>query len=713
MRIDGQRLLNLLPALYRLRDAEIASAQAAATGQALMPGPLESLLNLVAEQLAIVADDLDQLYDDQFIETCAPWVIPYIGDLIGYKAVNGVAPAVASPRAEVAHTISFRRRKGTVLVLEQLARDVTGWGGHAIEYFRLLSSTQHMNHIRPSSGGTADLRQWKLSEYINTGFDSSAHFVDVRNSGLDRGGYNIPNIGIFLWSLNAYGQTMSPASPLASNIAAGAPCFRISPLGMDVALFNNPVSQGAKLTSAALPFNVPDRLTRRVLCQDLQSAPNTILYGQGKSLALYLNGTLLAPTQIQVCNLEGPDGSWMNLPAADSPYVAALDPELGRLALPPLAAGGSLPTLQTTSYYGFNADMGGGEYPRASSFSLSVEQVIIRVPKDHPTIHEALAALGGDGVVEISNSGTYTEPDGLTISVKAGGHIELRAAEGTRPTLVLGAEITVTGEALGAIDFNGMILTWSPTSVGAIAPAALLHVPADADNHLGHLGLTHCTLVPGWPLASDGTPASPATASLLAEVPGLSLVMSKSICGGVRLHPLATASLSDSFIDASSTAGIAYAAPDGQSGAAPLTMTACTVIGKLHSVLFSLVSNSIVLANASTDGIWASPFWADRRQSGCVRFSYLPAGSIVPQSYECVTQAPGVAEPRLYSLRYGDAAYGKLLPSTDDLIQRGADDGGEMGAFHFELAPMREADLRVRLSEYLAVGMECRIVYAT
>src|SRR5947208_473051 len=105
-------LFNLLPALYRLRDAEIAQSQSLLTPaeiaevktlQGLAPpltavqqerldgllakaarGPLESLLMLVEEQFAILADNLDQFYDDQFIETCAPWVIPYIGDLIGY-----------------------------------------------------------------------------------------------------------------------------------------------------------------------------------------------------------------------------------------------------------------------------------------------------------------------------------------------------------------------------------------------------------------------------------------------------------------------------------------------------------------------------------------------------------------------------------------------------------------------------------------------------
>jgi hypothetical protein len=55
---------------------------------------------------------------------------------------------VASPRAEVAHTIAFRRRKGTATMLEQLARDVTGWPARVVEYFQLLGWTQNMNHIR-------------------------------------------------------------------------------------------------------------------------------------------------------------------------------------------------------------------------------------------------------------------------------------------------------------------------------------------------------------------------------------------------------------------------------------------------------------------------------------------------------------------------------------------------------------------------------------
>ena len=141
MSFDGDALLRLLPALYRIRDAQVIQGQTLlnpteaaqlATLQANAAtltadqqiqldrliakagrGPLQSLLMLIAEQIAAVEDDLEQLYDNQFIETCADWVIPYIGDFIGYQSVNGVAQAAASPRAEVANTISLRRRKGT------------------------------------------------------------------------------------------------------------------------------------------------------------------------------------------------------------------------------------------------------------------------------------------------------------------------------------------------------------------------------------------------------------------------------------------------------------------------------------------------------------------------------------------------------------------------------------------------------------------------
>ena len=714
MSSQGQRLFDLLPALYRLKDAQYAQSQG------LELGPLQSLLMLIEEQFAVVAADLNQLYDDQFIETCAPWVIPYIGDLIGYKPVHGIATAVASPRAEVAHTISFRRRKGTILVLEQLARDVTGWGAHAVEMFKVLAATQYMKQIRLHNHYAPNLRRWQVRAYMDTGFDATAHKVDVRLIGTDQGGYNIQNIAVSLWSLNAYSVTKAPLTAVGTS----GQFFRFSPLGADMPLFNNPVSQGSNITTAAQPVNVPARLTRRVLCQDMQSTTGTVYYGEGNSLAIYLDGQLQNAYQVQACNLSGADGSWINVPFQGGQYSVAVDPELGRVALAaPLTSGAP----QASFYYGFNGDMGGGEYSsRSDTFTVEGNGPVLPFPDTvsparYSTLQEALTFaannLGGSAqiAVEIADSGIYplssSASSALQINVPAGVTIELRAAVGHRPTLLASAEITATGGANSILVLNGLLIAYAPSSATAPIPAALVHVTNTGTNLLAQLQLSHCTLVPGLALTPQGGAQFAGHPALVAELPGMQVLIQKSILGGVQAQPLSTVSLSDSILDGGGPTGVAYASIDGSSGGGSLTLQGCTVIGKVHAALFTLISDSIVWAALASGDSWPAAFLTDRKQQGCVRFSYLPASAVVPRQFECVQLGESVPRPVFYSLRYGDPGYAKLLPSTDDSIRRGADDGGEMGAFHFVLAPLRETDLLVRLQEYLPVGLECGIFY--
>ena len=108
--------------------------------------------------MAVLEEDVEQLYDDQFIETCAEWVVPYIGDLVGTRGLFVFPQATFSQRAQVANTLAYRRRKGTAAVLEQLARDVTGWDASVVEYFQLLATTQYMNHLRPHNLSVTSLR---------------------------------------------------------------------------------------------------------------------------------------------------------------------------------------------------------------------------------------------------------------------------------------------------------------------------------------------------------------------------------------------------------------------------------------------------------------------------------------------------------------------------------------------------------------------------
>jgi hypothetical protein len=318
--------------------------------------------------------------------------------------------------------------------------------------------------------------------------------------------------------------------------------------------------------------------------------------------------------------------------------------------------------------------------------------------------------------VEIGDDGVYSLPGtpALQFNVPAGATLELRAAEGCRPTLLIGGELTVTGGAQSTVSLNGLVIGFAPPPGSTTVPAALLHAPAGT-NSLTNLVVAHCTLVPGWALTPTGAPV-PAYANLptlLVETAGLHLEIEKSVVGTLWVSAAATATLSDSIVDATNTTQVAYAAADGNSGGGGLTLQSCTVIGKAHASLLTLVSDSIVLAAPAASDKWPYPLWADRLQQGCVRFSYLPQTASIPRQYECAVHAAGAPQPLFYSLQYGDPGYCKLLASTDDAIRRGAEDEGEMGAFHFVLAPLRESDLQVRLQEYLPAGMEIGIVYQT
>src|SRR5260370_28398697 len=170
--------------------------------------PLYALMKVLSEQVGVLEETLAQLYDDQFIETCADWAIPYIGDLVGDQLPR--ASSATSLRSDVANTIRHRKRKGTVTLLEQLVRDVTEWDTHVVEYFQLLATTQHVLRPRPDNR-LIDLRQVAspTDVYPPSPFEALPHRVEARNAA-SAGRNNLANIGIFLWRLGAYSMSNRP-----------------------------------------------------------------------------------------------------------------------------------------------------------------------------------------------------------------------------------------------------------------------------------------------------------------------------------------------------------------------------------------------------------------------------------------------------------------------------------------------------------------------
>lgn len=732
MSFDLKRLYELLPAWHRQRDTEagkqmlspadkirweqlqarlnsLANPEGREAAQirnqlaALERGPLQALLAIIAEQVAVLEEDLDQLYEDQFIETCAEWVVPYIGDLIGVRGLVALPDAPFSQRAQVANTITYRRRKGTAAVVEQLARDVTGWNANVVEYFQLLATTQYLNHLRPENIAIASLKQEESLEKMQTPFDTMARTVDVRSIGKRRGKYNIPNIGIFLWRLNSYAVTQAPAFKVDNRR------YLFDALGKNIPLYNLPQTED-EITHLAEPVNVPMPITRRVLNRDLE-----IYYGIGKSLCIYINGKEILPgTQsppesppateildfISICNLSdttdaGGNAIWANLPR----HKIAIDPVLGRLAFPaagPLALPDPQSLIQVTYHYGFSAEIGGGEYDRVNSFSGDLQSVIKRVPSDEPTIQKALNELAvSGGVVEIEHNDYYFETPVITVA--AGTKIELRAADKRRPVLVVGGIVTVLGGGNAELIFNGLFFSGGQVQVPAKDPNG-------QDNQLRRIRFEHCTLLTGPSPAIQTVPAQPVLPRLVVELPGVIVELSKSIIGGLRVDEGASVIISNSIVDALEET--AFSGLTDQEPGASLQVENSTVIGKVHTRLLEMASNTIFLA----------PVIADRLQEGCARFSYFPQGSSIPRSYHCQPATAGDAarvRPVFTSLRYGDAGYCQLSAHCAAEIRQGADDEAEMGVFHHLYQPQREANLQARLEEYLRFGLEAGIYYGS
>ena len=731
---NPDRLYELLPAVYQLRDA--------AQGY-----PLRALLQVISEQVNIVDADIAQLYENWFIETCQDWVVPYIGDLVGYTPLYdiGQPSGVQSPRAqvreriliprsEVANTVRFRRRKGTVSVLEDLAAAVAGWPARAVEFYRLLSFTQNINYLRLHRGRTVDIRDGDGLDDLGTAFEEIAHIVDVRCIGARHFPefYNIPSVGVFVWRLKAYSVTQAPAY---CEEEESPNCFLFSVLGNDTPLYNRP--QG---TSAHPPgkLNLPMPITRRGLecfetSESTESETSGIpyYYGDGKSFEIWTGTprTLVDPASIVVADLT----DWTYRPL---PGQVAVDPTLGRIAFPPTQT--RRQGVWVSYNYAFSADMGGGEYQRELSQPAVYNLYLVGEQEVFTRINDALKQWQTDNptnaVVEITDSGVYVEP--ISITLKPGQTLQLRAASGKRPVIRLlnwqtSAPDNLTIDGLANTDTPNA----EPTSWFTLDGIVVTGRGVQVQGEVAGVTIRHSTLVPGWGIDCNCEPMRPTEPSLELDDAPNCVRIEHSIIGAIQVNRDEVREdpcriyISDSIVDATSTDAIALGAPEKLCAFSILDIRRCTVFGQVQTHAITLAENCIFMG-AIQDC---------RRQQGCMRFCYVTSGSRTPKRFECqpdlveraviamaqqdnltntqrtalLLQEQARVEPEFNSTRYGRPTYCQLSDRSAAEITTGAEDESEMGVFHDLYQPQRAANLRARLDEYTPAGMTVGIIYAS
>jgi len=674
---DADALYALLPAFVRLRD------------QTEGGGVLQALIGIIADQAQVVSAGLDQLYDDQFIETCALWAVPYIGDLIGYTPLRPLGPGQPSAtRAEVADTIGYRRRKGTLAMLEQLSSDVTGWPGLAVEYFTRLSTTQYVrNHLRPGNA-IVDVRSPMTAVDVGGAFDLPPRSADVRRIDSGRGRYNLPNIGLFVWRLAAYANIGHPAR------AVGPNQYTFDPFGADVPLVNLPMVATTTFALTGRP-NLPFFLQRYPLFAGVQpyagpapAAAPPAVPPPLPPVGVAVDGTVVAAAAIGWCDLS----SWA--PPTAAGINVAVDPVLGRLVFATAPATTAAVTVEYT--YAFSGGYGGGAYEQA----VPADEVVLEARLPIATVAAFAAAdlsAAADEVVEIADSGIH--PGDLDLSPDA-NLLVVRAGRLQRP--VLTGDLTITGVAGASVTLRGLGIGGSLVILG-VGPLTVR--------------LEHCTLRGGVDWSS-------------AAVSG-TLVIDHSLCGPVQVSPDVEVSITDSAVDAGSDTAPALSAGAGAT-AGSVSIASSTILGTVAARTVPMLENSVV-----TGAVVCT-----ERQAGCVRYSFVPlAGSRTPQRFRCQPDleidtevaaaraaSPGLSLvqrdaieaavqawllPAFTSRTPGQPGYLQLADAAPEQIRFGAEEDDEMGVFYRLFSARRESNLRYRINEYLRIGLEAGIIHAT
>jgi hypothetical protein len=713
---EGLDLYGLVPSLYQLRDAA-------------EPGtPLRRLLQVIQENLTALEADILQLYDDWFIETCANELIPLFAALLDVPLspqpdVTAADPVAAAGftdnrRRQVANALADRRRKGTLTALDAVASEATGWPSRTQELRHRVSITSSARHPEAAHSRLINLRDGDRLDRLGTPFSAESALADVRRvtSHRSRGESNPSSVAVVLWRLLVNGADRGEAYCLDDETR-----FSFDPLGRDVALAVDP-QRRTPGTPPASDLDVPTPISRQALHRRLED-----YYGSDRSLAIYVGDALVARDRIVAADLS-------DLHARVGHGQVAVDPVLGRFAF---AARPELDRGVTVRYRHLQpAPLGGGSYLRSTTPRQDrVYRVASQGRERHRTVSGALRQWRADrdagaapveaaprATIEIMDDATYTEH--LALRLRAGELLEIRAAPGRRPVLrpvdddhdrperlwVEGLTAPTEGPP-ARITFDGLTIAGHAVALRG---------------SLGEVTFRHCTLVPTqW----RGDRERHAAMSLDVQAMPCQVTIANSIVGRIVVASRETGcdpiplTATDSVLDAAGGA-TAIEGADGRRAFVALDLQRVTVLGGATVDRVGLIQDCLL----------AGRLFCEHRQTGEVRYSWIPLLSRTPRRTGCQPDgAIEIVDPRLPpdqrqalreaeirritpvfdSIQLPRPGYATLSHGTPDELRRGAHDEGEVGAHHELWSGRRTTDLLIRLAEFTPAGLDCGPLFAT
>lgn len=704
---EREFLYELLPSIYRRRDSENRYE-------------LRALTSIINAELEAVREEAETQWNNGFVETAEDWLIPYLASSLRIPLTRDVSAFSFSQRAFVANTIRYRRRKGTVGMIELLARDVSNYPARAVEFFQRLAWTEALNH-QEGRAATLDIRDAAKLERISGPLGEQAHTVDIRRISSGRGLHNLPYIGLFMWRSQIWRLANVDAAPIPATGGRGwwfRPAGGFAPLYAPLESENDPAE-------VATVDSVPVALSRRRLWDQAQGEEGNHVWPFTITLRAADGTTQHVPAeQIDICHLNP-------VPPAPVGDRVLVDPQAGVLLLGQDVGSGLVDISVTTSHFiATPGTLGAGPWSRSEAsewvtgwMSLPHDrdvgfQIMISLSETGADIvesfdeavnawHDFLDSLDAEsqsnafGVILVGDSRSYSAPT-MAIRVPSGAVLGIIAAswpdtpdpEGG-PPFVHAPGVLLADEVRPRVIGNFSIVGESVSSSrrgefymnGLLVNGNLSILPGALDS----LTLVSTTLLDSGTMTIAGTGG--ANAALEVEI-------ARSVTGGISADADTFASLSinhSAILGSLNVAGVM------------LHTHGVTVMGETQAGMLE-----------ATDSIFEGVLDIESQQQGCARYCYLPPQSRMAQRYRC---QPDVAlanttthQERAYILaRYrpqyrsrDPLAPGFLLleESVPAEIKQLAEDGGEPGCWNHLQHETRVANLRSALPQFLRFGME-------
>ncbi len=731
----AEKLWEMIPSIYRHED-----------GLAENPGVLRAIVEVMAEQAAILRRSQDRLWEDQFVETASDWAVPYLADLVATRLLP--LENKRGRRVDVAKTIYYRRRKGTLRVLEELISDIAGWEGKVVENFHRLGRARHGLDPHPAPlagrfsqtqpGGWADLRRQFSSEQAGGPFDEYHYTPDMRQHQGTTGRYNIPKLAFHLYRLKSY--KVEDVTPFVD--AANPERFTFDPSGRSIPLFiqrNRGDDYDWDNWHSALEWEVP----APVRCRLLNHAE--YLISERVVQALEISPGIPASTSTELREMSGwrfrsevrlrttldstlstalNTGQWLAL------LHHAIVENCGKYALLPdtdplsqkteslaVEDAGTLFSPETTSA----ANLATWAVAAQAEKNLIVDPergrftFVNMAPLPDPTEVTASYHYGFSGEI---GAGTYPRPEvescEPTEPTKTGGgliHFSQIPQDGVlqiddsktyKPVHnrggIINTRIQAANHQRPFLCLQNASNEWvleanSPTSdsnlaleglwVGAVG-AYVMILRGDYEC----VTISYCTIDPGG--SADITGAAIFPLHLFIEGTVEKMLIDSSIMGPIAVRDggvVEELTIRDSIIQS-----VDAGTPALQFDQGVVNIERTTVFGKveLHR-LFATETLITDLANVTDT------------QSGCFRFSAALKDSRLPQPYESYFFTDN--NHWFTSRVFGQPGYGQLSDTAPEELKRGAENQSEIGAFSSLINPIKLDSLQVKVEEYMPFGL--------